>query len=406
MKKIWILNHYATEMFYNKGGRHHYFAKYLIKAGYDVTIFCASARHNGGDNLIKDGRLYYSDEVEGIPYIFVKTRDYKGNGKSRVLNMLDYYFNVKKTASNFPKPDVIIGSSVHPLACVAAINLSKKFKCKNIVEIRDLWPESIFEFSNLKKNGIIGKLLQLGEKWIYKKANKIIFTFEGGYDYIKEQNWDGKISKGKCFYVNNGVDLEVFDRNKRMFKLEDKELDDKSTFKVIYTGAICIVNKVDCLIDAAKLIKNKNIKILIYGDGTELNRLKKRLIDENISNVIFKDKVDKKYIPYILSKADLNTYILEKIPLYRFGLSLNKSFEYFASGKPVLATANSGYSIIDKYKCGKCLEVYSAKNYANAIEAFVNMAEEKYENYCKNAKAAGLDFDFEILTKQLIKVME
>jgi hypothetical protein len=89
--------------------------------------------------------------------------------------MLDYYFNVKKACKQYPRPDVIIGSSVHPLACVAAIHLSKRYSCKNIVEIRDLWPESIVEFMDKSRfNPIIIALYRL-EKWIYVRADELIF---------------------------------------------------------------------------------------------------------------------------------------------------------------------------------------------------------------------------------------
>lgn len=141
--KIWLCNHYATNTFFDRGGRHYCFAKYLKRAGYDVRIFCASTVHNTKTDLISDGRLYREDTCDGIPYVFIKCRSYEGNGAKRVLNMLDYYFGVLRAAKHFERPDVIIGSSVHPLACLAAIKLSKRYKCGNIVEIRDLWPESI-----------------------------------------------------------------------------------------------------------------------------------------------------------------------------------------------------------------------------------------------------------------------
>ena len=77
----------------------------------------------------------------------IKARKYQGNGKQRVLNMVDFYRNVKKAAVEFAKknakPDIIYASSVHPLALVAGIQLAKKFGVKCICEVRDLWPESI-----------------------------------------------------------------------------------------------------------------------------------------------------------------------------------------------------------------------------------------------------------------------
>ena len=64
MKKVWIFNHYATSTFFDHGGRHYYFAKYLIRAGYDVKIFCASTVHNTEKNLITDSRTYFEDSCD------------------------------------------------------------------------------------------------------------------------------------------------------------------------------------------------------------------------------------------------------------------------------------------------------------------------------------------------------
>jgi len=107
----------------------------------------------------------------------------------------------------------------------------------------------------------------------------------------------------------------------------------------------------------------------------------------------------------ILEKSDLNIYVLTKSPLFRFGLSLNKSFEYFASAKPVLASANSGYSIIDRYQCGVCLDEFTPEKMAEEIVRFANMPKEEYESYCRNADRAAEDYDFKKLTDKLIKIL-
>lgn len=74
------------------------------------------------------------------------------------------------------------------------------------------------------------------EKWIYTKADAVVFTVEGAYDYIKEQHWEKEVPRSKVYYINNGVDLELFDYNKEHFRVEDKDLDDPEIFKVVYTG--------------------------------------------------------------------------------------------------------------------------------------------------------------------------
>ena len=93
---------------------------------------------------------------------------------------------------------------------------------------------------------------------------------------------------------------------------------------------------------------------------------------------MFKGFVDKKYIPYILSKSNLNIIHFEQSSIKKYGVSLNKMFEYFASGKPVVSDCESGYDLIKKYHCGIVVDNASAEQLAEAIVQISNMTNEKY----------------------------
>ena len=102
MKKVWIWNHYATNMFFDQAGRHYWFSKYLIENGYKPTIFCASTNHFSDKNIDTKGKKYCVDSVKDIPFVFVNTPDYKGNGRKRIINMLAFYRNLFHVARNMP----------------------------------------------------------------------------------------------------------------------------------------------------------------------------------------------------------------------------------------------------------------------------------------------------------------
>jgi len=308
------MNHYATNSYFNKGGRHYWFAENLIKSGYQPTIFCANVRHTNNQVINVNDNKYSTDILNDIPYVFVKTADYRGNGFQRVKNMGSFYLNLFPVAKEYArlhgKPDVIIASSVHPLTMVAGIKIAKKLNIPCICEIRDLWPEAIFMYGTVKENGIIGRILTKGEHWIYKKANALVFTKEGDTDYIKEKKWDtehgGDIDLKKAYYINNGLSIEDFEKSIREKKLEDADLN-SNKFNVVYAGAIRPVNNVGIILDAASLLKNeKDIQFLIYGDGNERELLEKRVAEEGLHNVKMKGFVNKQFIPYILSKSSVN----------------------------------------------------------------------------------------------------
>ena len=171
-------------MYRDKAGRHYWFGEELIKRGYNVTIFCANTFLNGDIAKVFKGKYAVDNKYENLPFVFVKTNEYKKNGIDRIFNWFNFYRHLftaaKKYAKQNGKPDVIIASSVHPLTMVAGIKIAKRFNIPCICEIRDLWPEAIFQFGKAKEKSLVGRILIKGEHWIYKKADALIFTKENG----------------------------------------------------------------------------------------------------------------------------------------------------------------------------------------------------------------------------------
>ena len=403
VKNIWMLNHYASE----SGGRHRKFAENLNKRGYKVKVFAASTIHNTNKNRIESSNKYLNKNVNGVAFIFIRASSYIGNGKKRIKNMIDYALGLLSVSKKFEenKPDVIYASSVHPLTWLAGYRLAKRYNTKFIAETRDLWPETLIAMGQIKRNSIPAKILYALEKFIYKRADKLIFTFEGGKDYVKDIGLD--ISKAR--YINNGVDLEEFNRNKEEYIYKDIDLDKTDTFKIIYTGSMGQANELSYLVDAAKIIQDRgieNIQFILFGDGYQRSKLEEYIERNSVTNMLFKGRVEKRYIPYILSKSNLNIFTGKHIYLYKYGLSLNKMFEYFASGKPTLSNIECGYDNIEKYKCGITVEGGSSEALAEGILNFYNMPKEDYNKYCDNALKAAKDFDFKILTDKLEKVIQ
>lgn len=410
---VWIVNHYAIPP--SMGGlvRHYYFSKYLQKKGHTVKIFTSSKIHNTDINMIKDKSLYREEMEDGVEYTFVRSRDYKGNGIDRIVNMIDLPFKMWKAMKRFwkkKKPDVIYTSSPDLFVAFFALLFGKRHRVPVVVEIRDLWPESIVEYVGMSKRNPIIKVLYMLEKWIYRKANQLIFTIPGGKDYIIDKKWDKKVDLKKVNYINNGVDLEEYFKEKSI-GFTDEDLDNNK-FKVVYVGSIRQVNNVRALVKVAERLQRRgetDIQLLIYGDGTEKARLEEYCKNQGLTNIVFKGKVDKKKVPYILSKSNLNLLNYKQAATWKYGGSQNKQFEYLASGRPICSNVKMGHSIIEKYQCGLERDIISPDQYVEAILYFKNMDSESYEEMCKNAIKASQEFDYnrlgELVEATLIKAI-
>jgi glycosyltransferase involved in cell wall biosynthesis len=387
--------------------RHYYFSKYLTNKGHRVKIFTSSKIHNSEINIIKDKVLLKEEIIDGVEYSFIRSTEYKGNGFGRIFNIIEFPLRLFKVSKTISKPDVIYTSSPDLFTALTAILIAKKFKIKVVVEIRDLWPESIVEYSKISKKNIIIKILYKLEKWIYKKADKLVFTMSGGKNYIIDKGWNNVIDLNKIYQVNNGVDIDEFNINKENSILNDIDLTD-NTFKVIYMGSIRKVNHIISLVQAARVLQERgftDIKILIYGDGTEkkeLEELSKRL---ELNNLKFKGFVEKKYVAGILTSANVNVVHVQNTGLSKYGCSWNKLFEYMASGKPILSNCPQEDDLINKYDCGISKYLEKPEEYADSILYFYNMEQEKYNKICTNALTAAREYDYKKLTNDIEKIL-
>ncbi len=413
------MNHYATGKYFNESGRHYWFAKFLKEKGYNPFVFTSNTYQENQKAYDFKGKFIVKDNnKDNIPFVFVKTSKYKGNKLGRIRNMFQFFRRLfpvtKKVEKTYGKPDVILASSVHPLTLVAGIKIAKRYGVPCICEIRDLWPEAIFYFSNLSSKSLLGRILVRGERWIYERADTLVFTKEGDPDYLTEKKWTqeqgGKIDMDYVYYINNGVDLETFDQSLIENRFSDTDID-KDVFTVTYTGALRPVNNVERLVDAAYELKQtypeETIQILVFGSGSEEAGLQEKIDSYALDNIRLKGNVSRKYIPYILNRSDLNLLNYSST-LYNWdrGNSSNKLFEYLASGKPVLSTMKMGYSIISKYACGFELDDDAPEAIARKIVEIKHMPSRDYNRLGENARSAAQDFDISKLTDKLIQVIQ
>lgn len=403
---IWLINHYAVPPKYYPLARPTNFAKYLMAMGHTVTIFAASTVHNSTMNLITDGVPWREEVADGVHYVYIRCMDYLGNGLKRIYNICEFAWKLPGVCRKFPRPDAIVATSMPPTSCAMGIHLARKYGCRGMAEIADLWPESIVAYGITGPRNPAVLALRRLEKWIYEKADDVVFTCEGGYDYIVEQGWEGKIPRAKVHYINNGVDLAAFEENRARYAVQDPDLEDPSVFKVVYTGSIRQVNHLGLLLDAAKEVTDPRVKFLIWGDGDQRAALEQRVRDEGISNVVFKGKVEKKYIPGIVSRADLNLAHNAPSPLFRFGISFNKLFDYLAAGKPVLCDFPCSYNPAIQCGAGISVDAPSPGKIAAAVESMSRLPQETYQQYCSAARAAAEKYDFRVLTQKLLAVIQ
>lgn len=396
MKKIWIINHYA-----NPGvGRHANFGKELASKGYFVRIICAK-KTSLKKSSFSSFQGVEEHVIDNVKFDIVPAKDHYGNGKDRILNILQFSYRAYKFLSKIKeKPDVIYASSVHPLNWVIGYLLSRKYKSKLIIETRDLWPETLIRMGRIKEESIVAKALYQLEKSIYKKADHLIFTMPGGEKYLK----DRKLKYKNVSYINNGVDIKQFNYNAQNFVYEiDKE---PNSFNVVYTGSMGMANALDIIIETAiKMKEQQNVYFHFFGDGYQREKLESFASENNLKNVKFYGRVEREYIPSILKQADVNIATSLNLSIYEYGISLNKLFEYFAAEKPIISNIPTPYNKIEYYETGITAEPESVDALVVAINQISILDSKNYNILCNNAKKTALLYDYKKLVDKLEEII-
>ena len=263
MKTAWLINHYTQVPGGVGGTRHYSLAKKLQKLGWQVDLIAASVEHNTGRQRLSSGIWKRLDVADGIKVLWLWTPTYAGSGIKRTINMLSFTIALLTTrlTNDLAKPDVIIGSSVHPFAAWAAMQLAQRHHVPFIFEVRDLWPETLVEMGRLKRDGLTARFFYWLEKKLYQRADKIIVLLPSASNYISALG----IDVDKILYLPNAPDLDFFPPP------VIKSIKTGEPFQLVYFGSHGPANDLENVLKALALLKERRpdlaIAVRMIGDG-------------------------------------------------------------------------------------------------------------------------------------------
>jgi len=315
--------------------------------------------------------------------------------------MIQYTFRVLRLTMvvRVPHPDVVIGSSVHPLAAWAGMRLAHRYRVPFIFEVRDLWPQTLIDMQRIGPRSVPAVVLRAMEKKLYREATRIISLLPFAYRYITRFGIDRK----KISWISNGVDLS--DYPSPLVPV------DKSTVTFMYYGAHGGANGLDNLLHALVLVNNANlpVKVLLrlIGDGPQKPNLRALAAKLHLNNVRFEDPVSKKAIPVLSSEADVFVFNLIDTGVFKFGISSNKLFDFLAAGRPVIFASNSKNNQIEDAGCGITVQPEDPKALADAMVQMAQMTRsERHQMGMKGRKHVETHFDYRILAREVSEVLD
>lgn len=404
---ILLINHYMGGLKYGMEYRPYYLAKEWVKMGHQVTLVGASFSHlRIQQPVVTTNKDFEEETVEGINYIWIKTPAYESTF-ARIQNIFVFVCKLWKYSrkiSEFVKPDLVVASSTYPLDIYPARKIAETAGAKLCYEVHDLWPLSpklIGGYSSWHPFIIV---MQLAENYAYKHVDKVISLLWNSEQHMREHG----LAEGKFKCIPNGYckedweNLNLKEEIPQTHKLLFKQLENKII--IGFAGGFAASGSLDTLVKAAALLKeHDNLAFVLVGKGPEQEYLEKLVKERSLANTFFLPAVKKIQIPRIVAYFDVAFIGGIHSFLHKYGTSANKLTDYMLSAKPIIQAIDEPNSVIERVKCGICVEAENERLVADAILELTGMTREKREKMGEGGRKYALEnLEWGILAKQFL----
>ncbi|MDB4325461.1 glycosyltransferase family 4 protein [Flavobacteriaceae bacterium] len=370
-----------------------------INMGYQVTVITCFPNFPKGK--VFEGytnKLYQKDNINGITVIRVWSYIAENNGF--VKRIIDYvsYAITSFLFGLFVRTDLIIATSPQFFTAISGRMLSFFKRIPWVMEVRDLWPDSIAAVGSMNKSSILFKILKKIEHHLYFSASKIVVVTDSFKKYIIKEH---QIKPEKIGIFKNGVLVSNFKKPKlnNVIALKDS-LGLQNKIIISYIGTHGLAHGLKFILESISKISNPDLHFLFIGDGAEKENLIKYSKTLHSKNFTFLESVTKSEISLYIEISDYSLVNLKKSDEFK-NVIPSKIFENIAMYKPILlGVEGESKNLIEDYEVGICFEPENKESFLNAITDIQKLDNESFKVNCDKMLA---DFDRNNIAENLIK---
>lgn len=371
-----------------------------VKQGADVTVITCFPNFPKGK--VFEGyknRWKTTEYIDGVRVIRVWSFISPNRGIfKRTLDFLSYAIT-SFLAGLSVRCDVIVATSPQFFTAVSGWALGVVRRKKWVMEVRDLWPESIKAVEAVEAGWIISTL-EKAELFLYKKAWKIVVVT----DSFKANLISRGVRADKIFVVKNGVDLSAFRpscKNRSLMTL--KGIPEK--FIVGYVGTHGLAHSLDFVLRAVATMSDDSFHFVFIGDGAEKANLVDLAKKLNLGSTSFLEPVKKREISDYLSMMDVALVPLRRSTTFESVIP-SKVFESVAMNIPILLGVNGETrSIIESYNAGIFFEPENEADFIEKIQLIRKRLAVTPTYFTQGCTEMARDFNRSHLAKKMLDIL-
>ena len=381
--KIWVANHYAVPPNIEGITRHYELAaEWVTKEQAEVTLWLSRFLHPRR-SFITEEEMRRVKRIPGLTLEWLWSFPHRRNDIRRIINMISFSVLFFLTGLFRKKPDVLVASSPHLLTGLAGWLLARLKGCPFVLEVRDLWPDSLIHMGRMNNSTLI-RLLRWLESFLYDHSDRIVVLTEYQRKFILSKG----IDPDRVTLIPNGVMVGSWKPSPaRREEIRRKWGVPRDQFVAIYTGAHGPANALDVVVKAGVHLE-PGISIILIGDGPEKENLIRLKEEMGLDNVHLMDPVPKQEIYDYIHAADCSIISLADNVIFR-GARSNKLYDYMFVGLPIVTTVDGELrEIIEENGVGLFSGAEDPEGLAKAIARIRNLAPDERKRIAKK----GMDY--------------
>jgi glycosyltransferase involved in cell wall biosynthesis len=368
-----------------------------VKAGHDVTVITCFPNYPQGK--VYPGytnSLCKTEYMDGIKV--VRVWSYMTANKGFIKRIIDFIsFSVTSFfAGLFRECDIIVATSPQFFTALSGRTLGFFKRKPWIMEVRDLWPDSIKAVGAMKESVVL-KYFSKEEKWCYSSAKKIVVVTNSFKREIAKKG----IPEDKIFVIKNGANTELFKpREKSQELLRKLGLEGKRVLG--YVGTLGMAHKIDFLIDCVKDLDD--YALMILGNGAEKENIQQKIESEGIKNVVLLDSVSKNEVAEYIALQDAALVNLRKSSLFTTVIP-SKIFETASMRIPImLGVDGEAREMVEEFGAGLFYEPENREDFLEKLNTLFS-SPEVYKNCCDGGEKLAAAYDRKRLAAEMLEII-